>query len=53
MSDGKGRVYDGWKATGDAVSEAGMVYIPIKYFDGLESTIVRIYDAEINVDELQ
>lgn len=45
------RVEGGWKATGDAVVEAGMVYIPVHFYAGPESTITYIYDAEVEVDE--
>lgn len=45
-----GKIVGGWKATGDAVVDGGMVYIPVKYFDGLESAITRIYNAEVEVE---
>jgi hypothetical protein len=45
-----GRVVYGWIATGDAVTEAGMVYVPVRYVDGLDSALTFIYDAEVDVD---
>lgn len=50
VRDQKGRVIAGWTATGDAVAEGGMVYIAVKYLDGLDSAITRILDAEIEVE---
>lgn len=47
--DGRGRTTGGWTATGDAVVEAGMVYIPVRYHDGLDSVITRIVGAQVDL----
>lgn len=47
--DGRGRVFGGWTATGDAVVEGNSVFIPIRRHDGRETTLVKTLGEQVEL----